>query len=70
MRDATVLNRVEQLLAPSKHLMEELKVPGVVSALLLQDQAYIWENVARDNGVFMMMPLPATKKLTSKIDSP
>ena len=53
----------DKLLAPSKHLMEELKVPGVVSALFLQDQAYVWENVARDSGVFMMMPLPSDQEL-------
>jgi hypothetical protein len=57
----------DQLLVPSKHLMEELKVPGVVSALFLQDQAYVWENVARDNGVFMMMPFQSDQEL---IDTP
>ena len=57
----------DELLAPSKHLMEELKVPGVVGALFIQDQAYVWENVARDNGVFMMMPLPSNQEL---IDTP
>jgi hypothetical protein len=56
------------LLAPSKHLMEELKVPGVASALLLQDQAYVWENVGRDNGVFMMMPAYSNQALIDEQD--
>jgi len=56
------------LLAPSKHLMEDLKVPGVVGALFIQDQAYVWENVARDNGVFMMMPLPSNQELIDTQD--
>jgi len=59
----------DKLLAPSKHLMEELKVPGVVGALFLQDQAYVWENVARDNGVFMMMPLPSNQELIDTADN-
>jgi len=58
----------DKLLAPSKHLMEELKVPGVVSALFLQDQSYVWENVARDNGVFMMMPLQSNQELIDAQD--
>ena len=58
----------DALLPPSKHLMEELKVPGVVSALLLQDQAYVWENVAQDNGVFMMMPLESDQELIDAQD--
>ncbi|HEX2674092.1 MAG TPA: hypothetical protein VHM25_24620, partial [Polyangiaceae bacterium] len=56
------------LLVPSKHLMEELKVPGVASTLLLQDQAYVWENVARDNGVFMMMPNYSNQALIDEPD--
>ena len=56
------------LLVPSKHLIEELKVPGVASTLLLQDQAYVWENVARDNGVFMMMPNYSNQALIDEQD--
>ena len=58
----------DKLLAPAKHLMEELQVPGVASALLLQDQTYVWENVARDNGVFMMMPVYSDQALIDAQD--
>ena len=58
----------DKLLVPSKHLMEDLKVPGVASALLLQDQSYVWENVARDNGVFMMMPVYSDQALIDAQD--
>ena len=57
----------DKLLVPAKHLMEELKVPGVVSALLLQDQSYVWDNVARDNQVLMMVPVYSDQAL---IDTP
>jgi hypothetical protein len=58
----------DQLDAPARHLMEELKVPGVVSTLLLQDQAYVWENIARDNGVFMIQTLYSDQGLISARD--
>lgn len=51
------------LLVPAKHLMEELQVPGVVSALLLADQQYLFEQVAQPNNVFMMMPLYSDQAL-------
>jgi hypothetical protein len=57
------------LLPPAKHLMEELKVPAVVNTLLLQDQKYVWENVARDNGVFMMMPVYSNQALIDEQDN-
>ncbi len=52
-----------QLLPPARHLMEELQVPGVVSALFLPDQQYIFEQVAQPNNVFMMMPLYSSQML-------
>jgi hypothetical protein len=58
----------DKLLAPARHLMEELKVPGVASTLYLQDQRYVWDNVARDNGVFMMMPLYSDQALIDEED--
>jgi hypothetical protein len=57
----------DKLLAPAMHLMEELKVPGVASTLYLQDQSYVWENVAAERNVLMMMPLYSSQKL---IDTP
>lgn len=62
-----VQNQVD-LLKPAKHLMEELQVPGVVSALLLQDQHYVWENVAQPNGTFMIMPLYSDQALIDTAD--
>jgi hypothetical protein len=56
------------LLVPAKHLIEDLQVPGIVSALLLQDQQYIWENVAQPAGTFMMMPLYSDQALINTSD--
>jgi hypothetical protein len=56
------------LLPPARHLMEDLRVPGVVSALYLQDQRYVWENVAKPNGTFMMMPLYSDQSLIDEPD--
>jgi hypothetical protein len=56
------------LLPPSRHLMEDLRVPAVLSALKLQDQQYVWENVARDNEVFMMMPTYSGQSLIDEPD--
>jgi len=58
----------DELLVPVKHVIEELKAPGVVGAFLLQDQKYIWENVARDNGVFMMVPVYSDQALIDEQD--
>jgi branched-chain amino acid transport system substrate-binding protein len=44
----------DRLLAPASHLMDELKVPALITAMLLQDQSYLWENSVKDHGVFMM----------------
>jgi hypothetical protein len=55
------------LLPPARHLIEDLHVPGIVSALLLQDQRYVWESVAEPAGTFMMMPLYSEQAV---IDTP
>jgi hypothetical protein len=57
------VNVSSELLPPARHLMEELQVPGVVSALFLPDQQYIFEQVAQPNNVFMMMPLYSDQTL-------
>lgn len=64
----TFADTQDELLVPAKHLMEELKVPGVVSALLLNDQRYVWENVGRDSGALMMMPLYSDQTLIDEKD--
>ena len=58
----------EKLLAPAKHLMEELQVPGVVATLLLQDQHYVWENVGHPNGTFMIQTLYSDQALIDEPD--
>ncbi len=58
-----------QLLPPAQHLINELQVPGIVAALRLQDQRYVWDNVARDAGTFMMMSLYSDNALMNEPDS-
>jgi hypothetical protein len=56
------------VLVPARHLVDDLNVKGIVSALLLRDQRYVYEQVARPNGVFMMMPLYSSQALIDEPD--
>jgi len=58
----------DDLLAASRHLVTDLKVPGMVSALLLQDQRYVWENVVRGKHVFMMNATYSDQDLINEQD--
>jgi len=57
-----------KLIAPAMHLMDELKVPGVAATLYLQDQTYVWEHVAAERQVVMMMPLYSNQQLVDEPD--
>jgi len=58
----------DKLLKPASHLMDDLKVPAVVTAMLLQDQSYLWENAAKDHGVFMMNAVYSDQALIDEQD--
>lgn len=58
----------DDLLAASQHLVDDLKVPGMVSALLLQDQQYVWENVLSGKDVLMMNPTYPDQQLLDEPD--
>jgi hypothetical protein len=58
----------DQLLTPANHLIQDLKVPAVVTAMLLQDQSYLWENAAKENGVLMMNSVYSDQALIDAAD--
>jgi hypothetical protein len=58
----------DKLLEASQHLVDDLQVPAMVSALLLQDQRYVWENVVRGKNVFMMNATYSDQQLIDEPD--
>jgi hypothetical protein len=58
----------DELLTPAGHLINELKVPAMITAVVLQDQSYLWENIAKDNGVFMMNAVYSNQALIDEQD--
>lgn len=59
----------EDLLAPAKHLIEDLKIPGIIGTLPVEDQQYVVQQLGLDNGVFFMMPLYSDQLLINLADS-
>jgi hypothetical protein len=59
----------DEVLAPAKHLVEELGVKGIVATLLSGDQQYVFEEVAQPNDVFMMVPLYSDQALIDLPDN-
>jgi hypothetical protein len=54
--------------APAKHLVEELGVKGLLGTLLEEDQQTVWEEFAKPNDVFMMVPLYSDQSLIDEAD--
>lgn len=57
------------LVNPFNHLINELHVPGIVTALRLQDQKYVWDNVAKGTDTLLMMSLISDQAMINEPDN-
>ncbi|HEY3497568.1 MAG TPA: hypothetical protein VGK73_22880 [Polyangiaceae bacterium] len=56
------------LLVAVDHLIETLKVPAILATLDTRDQQYVWEERARDAGVFLMVPIESDDRMVNLMD--
>jgi hypothetical protein len=58
----------EELLAPARHLIRELGVPGIVAGLSVEDLEYVFEKEGREHDTFFMSPLAPDEELLAYPD--
>jgi hypothetical protein len=58
----------EELLAPARHLIHDLRVPGIIAGLRVEDLEYVFEKEGLEHGTFFISPLAPDENLLAHPD--